>query len=206
MKALYCRVSTLDQKTDRQKVNEKEFGVVIEDKCSGAVPFFEREGGKEIMKLLNKGVLTSLSVWTIDRLGRDLRDIINTIHFFNQKKISINFISQGLTTLDANGKENPISKMMISILGVVGEMERNQIRERQLEGIKIAKMKGVYKGRAEGSREDVLKFLSKKKNQQALKFLKAGEKAVNISEWTGLHINTITKIKKLGLLLPKSIE
>lgn len=202
MKALYCRVSTLDQKTDRQKVNEKEFGDVIEDKCSGAVPFFERDGGKRILKLINKDVITSLSVWTIDRLGRDLRDIINTIHFFNQKKIPIHFISQSLTTLDANGKESPMAKMMISILGVVGEMERNQIRERQLEGIKIAKLKGVYKGRAEGSKEDVLKFLSKKKNQQALKFLKAGEKAVNISEWTGLHINTITKIKKLGLLQP----
>ena len=54
--------------------------------------------------------------------------------------------------------------MIISILGIVGEMERNQIRERQLEGIKIAKLKGVYKGRIEGSKEDVLAFLSKKKN------------------------------------------
>jgi DNA invertase Pin-like site-specific DNA recombinase len=48
--------------------------------------------------------------------------------------------------LDENGKENPISKMMISILGIVGEMERTQSKERQLEGIKIAKLKGVYKG------------------------------------------------------------
>lgn len=200
MKALYCRVSTLDQKTDRQKVNEREFAIVIEDKCSGAVPFFDREGGREVMKLINKGALAALSVWSIDRLGRDLRDIINTIHFFNQKRICIHFISQGLTTLDGNGKENPISKMMISILGVVGEMERTQIKERQLEGIKIAKMKGVYKGRVAGSKEDVLKFLSKKRNQQALQFLKEGKKAVDIAEWTGLHINTITKIKKIGLI------
>src|SRR6476620_9954525 len=103
MIALYCRVSTLDQKTDRQKVNEKEYGLVVEDKCSGAIPFFERHGGKEILKLIGKGVLTSLAVWSIDRLGRDLRDIINTIHYFNEHKISIHFISQGLTTLDENG-------------------------------------------------------------------------------------------------------
>lgn len=99
MIALYCRVSTLDQKTDRQKVSEKDFGLVIEDKCSGAIPFFQREGGKEIEKLIEKGVLRSLSVWTIDRLGRDLRDIINTIYYFNERKVAIHFISQGLTTL-----------------------------------------------------------------------------------------------------------
>jgi len=90
--------------------------------CSGANPFFERPGGIEIKKLVDEGILTSLSVWQIDRLGRDLRDIINTIHYFVEKKIAIIFISQGLTTLDHNGKENPISKMMISILGIVGEM------------------------------------------------------------------------------------
>ena len=203
MNALYCRVSTLDQKTDRQKVNETDFSLVIEDKCSGAVPFFEREGGKEILKLINKGALTTLTVWTIDRLGRDLRDIINTIHFFTEKKISISFISQGLTTLDKNGKENPISKMMISILGVVGEMERSQIKERQLEGIKIAKLKGSYKGRVSGSNEDTLAFLSKKKNKEALAFLKKGYKAIEVAKLTDLHLNTITKIKKLGLVALK---
>jgi DNA invertase Pin-like site-specific DNA recombinase len=199
MNVLYCRVSTLDQKTDRQKVNEKDYGLLIEDKCSGAVPFFEREGGKEIRKLLDKDVLTSISVWTIDRLGRDLRDILNTIHFFTSKHISIHFLSQGLVTLDEHGKENPISKLMISILGIVGEMERTQIRERQLEGIKLAKLKGVYKGRVKGSREDIAAFLSKKSNKEALAYLKKGYKAVEVAKLTGLHLNTITKIKKLGL-------
>jgi DNA invertase Pin-like site-specific DNA recombinase len=201
MNVLYCRVSTLDQKTDRQRITEGDFREVIEDACSGAVPFFEREGGKKILKLIEKGALEKLSVWTIDRLGRDLRDIINTIHFFTERKISIHFISQGLTTLDDQGKENPIAKMMISILGVVGEMERIQIKERQLEGIKIAKLKGVYKGRVAGSKEDVLKFLSKKGNKEALAYLKKGYKAVEISKLTGLHINTITKIKKLAIPL-----
>lgn len=200
MNALYCRASSLDQKTDRQKVNEKDFSLVIEDKCSGAVPFFERGGGKQILKLIDKGALTNLSIWTIDFLGRDLRDIINTIHFFTEKKISITFVSQGLTTLDKNGKENPISKMMISILGVVGEMERSQIKERQLEGIKIAKLKGSYKGRVSGSLEDTLAFLSKKKNKEALALLKKGYKATEVAKLTDLHLNTITKIKKLGLI------
>lgn len=197
MKILYARVSSIDQKTDRQRITENEFDLVIEDKCSGAIPFFEREGGKEIKKLVDEGILKNLSVWQIDRLGRDLRDIINTIHYFNERKISINFVSQGLTTLDPQGKENPISKMMISILGVVGEMERNQIKERQREGIRIAKMKGTYTGRKKGSNEDVLKFLSKEKNKKALDYLKKGYKINEVSKITGLHSNTISKIKKI---------
>jgi DNA invertase Pin-like site-specific DNA recombinase len=199
MKILYVRCSTLDQKTDRQRVNEKDFNLVIEDKCSGAIPFFERQGGIEVKKLTDEGIITSLSIYSIDRAGRDLRDIINTIHFFTTKRIRIDFINQGLSTLNAEGKENAISKLMISILGTVAEMERNQIRERQLEGIRIAKMKKVYKGRKEGSVEDTLSFLSKKKNKEALALLKKNYKAIEISKIVGVHINTITKIKKLGL-------
>jgi DNA invertase Pin-like site-specific DNA recombinase len=102
-----------------------------------------------------------------------------------------------LRTLDENGKENAISKMIISILGVVGEMERNQIKERQLEGIKIAKMKGVYKGRKEGSKEDLLSFLNKDKNKKAVEYIKRGFKSTEVSKLTGLHINTLTKIKSI---------
>ena len=101
MKVLYCWISSVEQKTARQRVNEKDYKVVIEDKCSGAIPFFERPGGMEIKKYVDEGILTALAVWQIDRLGRDLRDIINTIHYFNERKITITFISQGLTTLDS---------------------------------------------------------------------------------------------------------
>jgi DNA invertase Pin-like site-specific DNA recombinase len=86
IEALYCRVSTLDQKTDKQRVNEKSYDLVIEGKCSG---------GKEIKKVIESGVNFSLSVLSIDRLGRDLRDIINTIHFFTENKITMHFISLG---------------------------------------------------------------------------------------------------------------
>jgi len=200
MKVLYTRVSSVDQKTDRQRVNEKDFDIIIEDKCSGSIPYFER-GGKDILQYVSNGLVTSLSVWTIDRLGRDLRDIMNTIHFFNEKSIPIHFISQGLTTLDENGQENPIAKMMISVLGTVGEMQRSQIKENQRQGIEIAKLKGVYLGRKTGSKEDTLQFLTKPKNKKALEYLKKGYKSVEVAKLTNLNINTITKIKKLGLTI-----
>jgi len=180
-------------------VSEANYSLVVEDKCSGAIPFFERQGGKEIKALAERGVLKSLSVLSIDRVGRDIRDLMNTIYYFNEKQIPIKFLSQGLTTLDANGKENPISKMIISILGIVAEMERNQIKERQLEGIKLAKLRGIYKGRFKGSKEDTLAFLSKEKNKKALEYLKKGYKGVEAAKLAGVHLNTVTKIKKLGL-------
>jgi DNA invertase Pin-like site-specific DNA recombinase len=198
-RVLYCRCSSLDQKTDRQKINEKDYDIVLEDKVSGTVPFFERDGGKEIQKLVDNKIISSLHVWTIDRLGRNLRDILNTIHYFTERSIAIHFVSQTLRTLDDNGKENSIAKLMISVLGIVSEMERNQSKERQLEGIKLAKLKGnVYKGRKEGSKEDVLKFLSKEKNKKALDYLKKGYKSVEISKLLDININTLTKIKKLS--------
>ena len=199
MRVLYVRCSSLDQKTDRQRVNESDFNLVIEDKVSGAIPFFEREGGKEIKKLTEEGIIKSLAIFSIDRAGRDLRDIMNTIFYFTSKGICIEFISQGIRTLDDEGKENAISKLIISILGTVSEMNRNQIKEAQMGGIRLARMKNLYKGRKQGSKEDVLAFLSKEKNKKSLELLKKGYKAVEISKITGVHINTITNIKKLGL-------
>ena len=195
----YVRVSTIDQNTSRQLINEKDYNLIVEDKCSGAIPFFERPGGKEILSYVQKGLLESLSVWQIDRLGRNLRDIINTIHFFSEQNICIYFISQGLRTLEADEKENPIAKMMISILGIVGEMERTQSKERQHEGIRLAKARGVYKGRKSETKDDPLKFLLKEKNKKALDYLKKGYKASEAAKLAGVHANTITKIRKLGM-------
>lgn len=200
MKILYVRVSSLDQNTDRQTVNESEYNYVITDRCSGAVGFFEREGGKQIQKLVSKSAITSISVISIDRLGRNLKDILQTIEFFTAKHIPIHFISQGLTTLDSQGNENTVCTLMIGVLASVAQMERAQIRERQLEGIKIAKLKGnVFMGRKPGTKEDTLSFLNKPKNKLALNYIKKGYPLKEVSKIVGVHANTLTKIKKLGL-------
>lgn len=198
MKVLYVRISTAQQKTERQRVNEKDYQLVIEDKCSGSIALFEREGGKKLLKLIDKGVLTELYVWEIDRLGRSLLDILSNIKFFNEKKICIHFVSQGLTTLQPDGSENKISNMVISFLGIVAQMEKSIGRERQLEGIAIAKLQNRYTGRAKGSKEDALKFLSKPKNAKAIEYLKKGYKNVEVAKIVGIHFNTITKIKKVA--------
>ncbi len=199
MNILYVRVSSLDQNTARQTVNEKDFKVFT-DYCSGAIAFADRKEASKVLKLLKSNKITSLTVSSIDRLGRNVQDLLNTIEAFNEMKVPIIFKSQGLTTLDKDGKENPIARMIISILGIVSEMERVQIKERQREGIDIAKIRGKYKGRKTGSTEDTLMFLSKPKNKLALEYLKKGNlKNTEISKLVGIHINTITKIRKLGI-------
>jgi hypothetical protein len=201
MKVLYVRTSTLEQKTDRQRVNEKDFELVVEDKCSGAINLFEREGGRQLLRLIEKEALTELYVWQIDRLGRCLLDILSNIKFLTEKKICIHFISQGLSTIQPDGTENNITKMIISILGTLAEMERNISKERQMEGIAIAKLKGnVYTGRKKDSKEDTLKFLSKPKNAKAIDYIKKGYKNIEVAKIVGIHFNTITKIRKVANL------
>jgi DNA invertase Pin-like site-specific DNA recombinase len=201
MKVLYVRTSTIEQKTDRQRVNEKDYQLVIEDKCSGSTDLFDREGGKKLLKLIDKGLLKELHVWEIDRLGRNLLTILKNINFFNEKKICIHFVSQGLRTLQPDGTENNISNMIISILGIVAQMEKSIGRERQLSGIKLAKLqKDKYLGRAKGTSEDVLKFLSKPKNAKAIDYIKKGYKNVEVAKIVGVHFNTITKIRKVANL------
>ena len=194
---LYVRISSLDQRSDRQRVNENDYDKVIEDKCSGSIPLFERPGGLELKKLIDNNLINSISFWQIDRCGRDLRSIINFLHFTSNRRIPVHFIEQNLSTLNENGEENPIAKMIISILGVVAEMERKMIKERQREGIELAKLQNRYTGRRKNSREDPLRFLSKAKNKKAVELLKKNYKKVEVARITGLHANTITKISKI---------
>ena len=158
---------------------------------------FDRYGGSKLKKWIDEEVISSISIWQIDRSGRDLRDILNFIHYTSERKIPIHFISQGLRTIDDSGEENPISKMVISILGVVAEMERKLIRERQREGIELAKLKGRFLGRKKGTLENPLKFLSKKRNKHAMDLLMKGYKNIEVSRITGLHPQTVSKVKRL---------
>lgn len=202
MNVLYTRVSTFEQNSERQLKNKENYNLYVEDKCSGTISFFDRTGGIKIKQYIENNELSVLSVHQIDRLGRDLADILNTISICNLNKINVHIVQQGLNTLNEDGSENPISKMIISILGIVAEMEHNLIRERQMEGIAIAKAKGVYKGRQKGTYLSNLDFLNKPKISKAIEYLEMGLKNKEVAKISDLHPNTITKIirirKQLG--------
>ena len=190
MKAKYIRVSTLEQNTERQ---EDFSGLTFTDKCSGSIPFKERPKAKE---LLADSSITEIHVHSIDRLGRDTLDIMQTIQDFTSKGINVVSEKEGLQTL-VDGKENPIAKMMVGILGTLAEFELSRIKERQAEGIAKKKAKGGYLGRSIGSSESIDLFLNKESTQSILKYLKQKESINRTALLSKTSAGTVKKVKKM---------
>jgi DNA invertase Pin-like site-specific DNA recombinase len=190
MKAKYIRVSTKEQNTDRQT----DFnGLTYEDTCSGLTPFKER---LEAKKLLDNKEITEVHVHSIDRLGRNTLDIMQTIQDFTSKGINVISTKEGLQTL-IDGKENPIAKMMIGILGTLAEFELSRIKERQAEGIANLKAKGGYAGRTKGSTESIAVFVNKESTQAILKHLKNKESVRRTAKLSLTSEGTVKKVKKM---------
>jgi DNA invertase Pin-like site-specific DNA recombinase len=104
----------------------------------------------------------------------------------------------GLKTL-VDGKMNYTIKMLINVMGGFAEIENEIRKERQMEGIELAKMKGVYKNRKQRGRESVMVFLSK--HEKPLQLIQKGYKSVEISKICDIHPNTLTKIRKFTQLV-----
>jgi DNA invertase Pin-like site-specific DNA recombinase len=146
----YVRVSTKDQKCDRQIDALMEIGVpperIYEDKLSGKN--FERPQYKRLLRRLKPGDV--LFVKSIDRLGRNYTEILDQWHHIkNEKRADIVVLDMPL--LDTRSKKNDltgtfVSDLVLQILSYVAETERTNIRQRQAEGIASAKARGVHFG------------------------------------------------------------
>ena len=133
----YIRVSTIDQNTDRQ-LHGITLDKVFEDKCSGKDA--NRPQLKACLEYLRDG--DTLVVHSIDRLARSLRDLLNIVQDLLARKVSIRFVKENM---DFNGdKPNPTQDLYLNILGAVAEFERQMIRERQREGILLARQRNAY--------------------------------------------------------------
>ena len=189
MRVKYIRVSTTEQNTDRQEFSGKSYI----DKCSGSIAFKDR---KEASKLLANDDVTEVLVHSIDRLGRNTIDIMQTIQDFTSRGINVVSEKEGLSTL-IDGKVNPVAKMMIGILGTLAEFELTRIKERQAEGIAKAKTKGVYKGRPSDTSESIESFLAKESTQSILKHLRNGESIERTALLSKSSTDKVKKVKKL---------
>lgn len=147
----YIRVSTLDQNTERQ-LDGIELDKQFTDKASGKDT--NRPQLQAALDYLRDGDV--LVVDSMDRLARNLTDLRKIVTEITARGVVIEFVKERLTF---TGADSPMSVLMLSILGSVAEFERAQIRERQREGIEIAKRKGIYKGRKPSLNSEKLTLL-----------------------------------------------
>lgn len=135
----YARVSTTDQDLDQQLAKLKAEGCAIirSEKISGG----SREGRDElatVIEFLRPG--DELLVTRLDRLGRDTRDVLNIVHECEQRGAFLTVLDPHVST------RGDMGQMVLTVLGMVAQMERRFIKERQREGIERAKAKGIYRG------------------------------------------------------------
>jgi DNA invertase Pin-like site-specific DNA recombinase len=171
---------------------------VFEDTNSGSIPLKERKEGKKLFKLVAAGSVDSIYIHSIDRLGRNVGEIISNIEYFTSLGVCVISEKEGVKTLNDDGSVNPIAKLIISVLGSIAEFELQRIKERTREGIDKAKVKGVYVGRSPGSVESQEVFFSKAKNQKILKTLNAGYSLRQTALLCKSSLSLVVKVRNLA--------
>lgn len=134
----YIRLSSLDQNTARQLIGIR-LDKIFEEKVSGKDR--KRPELERMISYIRKG--DHVYVHSMDRLARNLKDLLELVKEITEKGCTIHFVTQNLVF--SKDESNPIAKLMLQVMGAVAEFERSIILERQREGIAAAKARGNYK-------------------------------------------------------------
>lgn len=197
MKIGYARVSSLDQNLNRQIEVLEEFGAekVFREKRSGAT-VNERSVFKEVLDFVRSQ--DQLIVESIDRLGRNYDEVIDTVNFLKQKDVQLVITSLPIMS-EAIG--NPlldkfIKDLIIQILAMIAEQERSESKRRQAQGIKLAKSKGIYKGRPTLYSPNAKDPQKRLVYHRVVSQLNEGIAISQIAKEVGITRQTIYRIKK----------
>ncbi|MBF4991880.1 recombinase family protein [Methylophilus sp. QUAN] len=175
----YIRVSTLDQNTSRQE--EQLAGFQLDE------TFIDKASGKDTarpqlqaaLKHCRKG--DKLIVHSMDRLARNLDDLRAIVKGLTDEGVAVQFVKESMTF---TGEDSPMAQLMLSVMGAFAEFERTLIKERQREGIAIAKTKGVYTGRKPALMDDQISALVAKDKANGHKQRSALAKEFGLSRET----------------------
>ena len=200
---IFARVSTNIQEYDRQ-VNEltalaKSKGWSVEavfaEKISGAKANTERTELLNMVAYVEANAIDKVLVTELSRLGRDTLQVLEVIEMLNSKGISLYIQNYNIETLTAEGKVNPMSQFLITILAEVARMERKTIRERVASGYANFRANGGKVGRKEGYRKsgDTMR----EEYAEELKLLRKGYSLRNVAKLTGTSVNTLRKCRTL---------
>ena len=214
----YIRVSTVDQNTARQEKGDHKYYI---DKCSGRIPFAERPEGSKLLRDANAGKFTNVVIDSIDRLGRNTKDILDTIDQFTSLGICIESEREQLKTCDPDGNITPIANLVINLMASIAQLDVDLKREAQLAGIAARKEAGKYVSHRKGVKETDEQIIAKPVNQKILRHLQKNNGRVNLAsrdiryknkkgKWQNVSTKTVTKIKNIaiekGLLELKTAE
>jgi DNA invertase Pin-like site-specific DNA recombinase len=173
----YIRVSSLGQNTERQ-LEGVQVDRTFEDKVTGKDT--NRPQLQEMIGFVREG--DTVVVHSMDRLARNLDDLRRLVQTLTSKKVAVEFEHEHLKF---TGEDSPMANLMLSVMGAVAEFERALIRERQLEGIALAKQKGVYKGRKKALTNDDVAAMQQRIND--------GDKKAQIARDFGVSRKTFYK-------------
>ena len=179
MKIGYVRVSTVGQHTGRQDDLMDKLGVekIFVDKESGAKR--ERPGLNDMLSFVREG--DTLIVESISRLARSTRDLLQIVDVLRDKKVQLVIQKENIDT------STPQGKFILTVFAALSELEREQILQRQKEGVEAAKKRGVRLGRPPLS-------IDREKWESAYKKWKSGEiTAVKCKEILGMKKRTFYK-------------
>lgn len=137
----YVRVSTMEQKVDRQLTAYEGAEQVYIDKMTGATK--ERPMLQKMLSELSEGDV--LVVKSLDRLSRSTKDLLDIVEQIKQTGAQLRILDLNIDTA------TPIGEFFLTVMGALGQLERKTIKERAREGIAIAKAAGKYRGRKEGA-------------------------------------------------------
>lgn len=201
--AIYARVSTNIQDYERQinelttiaTRNEWTVEATFCEKISGAKRNNERKELCRMVEYMQAHNINKVAVTELSRLGRDTLQVLEVIEQFNKLGISLYIQNYGIETLTEDGKINPMSQFLITILAEVARMERKTIRERVESGYKNYRANGGKVGRKEGYRKSEAEM--REQYAEEIRLLRKGISLRNISKITGVSINTIRKCQSL---------
>lgn len=146
MNIAYVRVSSVDQNEARQLESLKRFDIekIFSEKVSAKNT--DRPKLKEMLEFCREG--DTIYIHDFSRLARSTKDLLSLVEYFNDKKVNIVSIKENIDS------STPTGKLMLTMIGAINEFERQNILERQKEGIALAKERGMYKGRKKIKRPD----------------------------------------------------
>ncbi|NER79022.1 MAG: recombinase family protein [Leptolyngbya sp. SIO1D8] len=179
----YMRVSTRDQDLEAQRLRLEEAGVmrIFEDVISGRT--FERPGLTELLNYARPGDV--LVVVRLDRLGRSLRELLETVDMLKERKIAFMSLEEKIDTSSAAGE------LIFHVFGAIAHFERRLIAERTKDGIEAARAKGKHVGRPP---------LDPEKRKASFTLVESGLSPAKAAEQLGIGRSTLYReLKRAGV-------